>query len=70
MADRTDLVVAGRSLQLGASLGSEVAHAMREAIDEIVWAVPARGAPEVYQALGVAPTHVSTPPFRSSASTT
>lgn len=67
MADRTDLVVAGRSLQLGASLGSEVAHAMREAIDEIVWTVPARGAPEVYQALGVAPTHVDSAAVRTGA---
>lgn len=68
MTDRTDLVVAGRSLQLGASLGSGVAHAMREAIDEIVWTVPARGAPEVYHALGVAPPHVDSAAVRTGAS--
>ena len=67
MTDRTDLVVASRSLHLGASLGSEVAHAMREAIDEIVWTVPARGASEVYQALGVAPTQVDSAAVRTGA---
>ena len=67
MADRTDLVVASRSLQLGASLGSEVAHAMREAIDEIVWTVPARGASKVHQALGVAPTPVDSASVRTGA---
>lgn len=54
MVDRTDLVDTSRRLQLGAALGAEVGHLMGEAIDEIEWTVPARGAREVYRALGVA----------------
>lgn len=54
MVDRTDLVDTGQRLQLGAALGAEVGHLVREAIDEVEWSVPARGAREVYRALGVA----------------
>ena len=54
MVDRTDLVDTSRRLQLGAALGAEVGHLMGEAIDEVEWTVPARGASDVYRALGVA----------------
>ncbi|MCB2176352.1 MAG: hypothetical protein KQH57_11135 [Actinomycetales bacterium] len=62
MAGRTDLLAAGRSLQRGMGAGVEVAHQLMDALDEAEWSVPARGASDLYRALGV-----SGPPVDSAA---
>lgn len=62
MAGRTDLVDASRSLQRGMGAGVEVAHQLMDALDEAEWSVPARGAADLYRALGA-----SGPPVDSAA---
>lgn len=53
MAERTDLLEASGSLQRGVGGAVEVAHQLMDALDEAEWSVPARGAAELYRALGV-----------------
>lgn len=64
MARRTDLLAAGRSLQRGMGAGVEVAHQLMDALDEAEWSVPARGATDLYRALGVSGPRVDSAAVR------